>query len=39
MKIKSYAMHQIDINDYASTEHWYYTYHGPQLLSAGKAGF
>jgi hypothetical protein len=31
MKIKSYAMHQIDINDYASTEHWYYTYHGPQL--------
>ncbi|WP_303857706.1 hypothetical protein [Aminicella lysinilytica] len=31
MKIKSYALHQIDINDYASTEHWYYTYHGPQL--------
>ena len=31
MKCKSVAMHHIDINDYASTEHWYYTYHGPQL--------
>lgn len=31
MKFKSVAMHHIDINDYASTEHWYYTYHGPQL--------
>jgi len=31
MKFKSVGMHHIDINDYASTEHWYHTYHGPQL--------
>lgn len=31
MKIKTYAMHQIELNDYASTERWYYTLHGPQL--------
>lgn len=31
MKIKSFALHQIELNDYAATEHWYRTYHGPEL--------